>query len=236
MQTVLVGADLLGTDSVLSLKIAKLFTRSLTGDYGIKSVPQKISEVHVDTKARRTQNRAVRSHSHDYSVFKVGEMVQVYIGADKLERGSWRSLRIALSADHDAVSIAVPGCAGRRMSAAFVDMRAAPLRNPLSLRVQNAIYELDAYTDAVVVLQKPNHEMSPKYESVFSDSANEDRDVCHLSVEQAIRPNNGNWIQIYWSLGDAYYVGGVTAVNCDEQCVVSYGKNEHEALYSYEEN
>lgn len=66
-------------------------------------------------------------------------MVRVIVKNGNDKRGSWTSPRVILSIDHGGGFFTVPGCCGRRMSAAFEDVRAVPGDNPLSTLVQNAV-------------------------------------------------------------------------------------------------
>lgn len=230
IQAVRISNDLYGTDVISSFEMAKGLHRPVIGDAEVKSVPHEIVEAHVDIKARRKLNRILRSHSHEYGPFKICDMVQVYVKADNTKRGSWSSARIILSINYDASSVVVPGRAGRRMSAAFKDVRAVPADNPLSTLVQYAIDELDALIDKIVDVHESSHDKSPKHDRSLNDSTEVDRDVCYFSGEPAMRPNMGERVEAYWPLDDVYYASEKTAINEEGRCVILYDDNEQETF------
>lgn len=189
--------DLFGTEDVSSFEMAKGFTFSVIGDVEVISVPHEILKALVDIKARRKLNRIFRSYSHDYGAFKVGDMVMVYVNVGNTKRGSLSSPRIILSINHDGGSVVVPGRAGRRMSAAFEDVRAVLACSPLSTLVKNSIGELNAHIDEIVDVHESSHEKLPKHDQILNGSTEGDREICDFSGEPAMRPNNGDRVEVY---------------------------------------
>lgn len=105
IQSVRITNDLYRNDVVSSYEFAKGFTRSLVSHSDIRTIPDKIVEIHVHIVAKRELNEVLTSHTLDTESFSPENVVQVYIVNDKDKRGSLSSPREVLDINKERGSL-----------------------------------------------------------------------------------------------------------------------------------
>ena len=226
IEAIKISNDLYGNDVMSAFEIAKGFSRPICNQ-SIKPVDNELIEAHDNLCAKRKMNKILRSHSYDRNVIRTGDLVQVYIKNEKQKRGSWSSPRQVLAIDHDGGFVVVPGRGSRKISAAFEDTRIAPGCDQLSVIIQSAVDELDESVDDIVSIATINDVNGTKADE-SSDGAS--MDVTDFSSDERRLPSEGDRIQVFWPLDNAYYSGEVINVNDDGNYMVLYDDEETETV------
>ena len=178
---------------------------------------------------------------YESSDFKIGDLVEVFIHDGKSKRGSWTSPRQVLSIDHDAGCVSVPGRAGKSLSAAVEDVRAATGACELASSIQDSIDQLDFNLVEMTSGESDSDVISKDSEidndvNVTVNVIEDDFDVNNEPPDDFDGSNNGplptigDRIAIYWPQDDKHYPGTVHSVNDDNTRVIHYDDDDIETL------
>lgn len=165
LRSVRVSNDLYISDVISAYEAAKGYTRPIHPYVSPVPVDRELLEAHSNLVARRKLTRILRLHSLTDQNFRLGDLVQVYQKQGHQKRGKLLSPRQAIDIDKDAWILSVPGSAGRKITVAFEDARAAHVQFDITSMIQESIDRLDEEIDDILddhqSAQKESHESSP---------------------------------------------------------------------------
>ena len=211
--------------------MAKGYTKPvITGQLPI-AVDDELQKAHEELIAKHKLTLILRSKVFPADSFKIGDLVQVFIKDGKAKRGSWSSPRAVLSIDSTSGTLTIPGRAGKTISAAVEDVRAARVDSDLTAMIQESIDQLDMnLVDCI-----DNSEQPQTAEN--ADSRNENDQIGDFNgTNDETLPISGDRISIFWPIDNRYYTGTVQSVESDGIRVVHYDDDDVEKLNLSTEN
>ena len=231
IRSVRMSNDLYGTDTLSAYEMAKGYTKPVIAGQLPIAVDDELQKAHEELIAKRKLTLILRSKVFPADSFKIGDLVQVFIKDGKAKRGSWSSPRAVLSIDSTSGTLTIPGRAGKTISAAVEDVRAARVDSDLTAMIQESIDQLDMnLVDCI-----DNSEQPQTAEN--ADSRNENDQIGDFNgTNDETLPISGDRISIFWPIDNRYYTGTVQSVESDGIRVVHYDDDDVEKLNLSTEN
>ena len=266
LRAVRISNDLYGSDVISAYEAAKGYTRPVNSEVPPVPVDAELLEAHANLVARRKLTKILRSHSLSEKDFRPGDLVQVYVKRGKEKRGRWLSPRQVISINTDAGMLSVPGAAGRQISVAFEDARAAHVQSEITDMIQESIDKLDngieeilstpdatSYNDQI---QNSSQDLSTDHlhinnydDNEYHISSDNDDENSHISDDEDVSPEPeivtppqndlpsvGDRVEIFWPIDNAFYKGSVSELTPDGKHVIVYDDEDVETIMMSEEN
>ena len=226
-QALKISNDLYGNDTCSAFELAKGYTRPVQPGMFPVYIPDELIEAREQIHAKRKLVLILRSKSITDIQINPGDLVQVFIKDSKEKRGKWSTPKIVLDTDIAMRTVSVPGKMGKKVRAAFEDIRPAIKEDTFAATVQEAIDNLSTNIDELLEDVQDN-------DMIEVDTKITNNEVVTFDTEDdeslTRTPEIGDYIDVYWPLDEQYYTGKISSISTEGEHNIDYTDGDKECL------